>query len=138
MIATLVRGAVGPFQLQAAISAVHADAADFDHTDWREICRLYEKLHEMQPSPIVALNGVVARSFADGASAGLAALDALDLDEMLGSYMPYHLSRADMLRRTGDRASAHAAYLLARKLTDNDSERNFLDTRIAETSLPEC
>ena len=136
LIGALARGLVGPYQIQAAISAVHADAADFDSTDWGEICLLYQELHALQPSPIVALNAAVARSFADGPAAGLAALDALDKAETLGRYQPYHVARADILRRAGDSAAAHAAYRLARQLTDNESERDFLETRLAETARP--
>jgi RNA polymerase sigma-70 factor (ECF subfamily) len=133
VIGALARGAVGPYQVQAAISAVHADAADFESTDWKEICLLYQELHALQPSPIVALNGAVARSFAEGPAAGLAALDAIDKAETLGRYQPYHVARADILRRAGDMAAAHAAYRQALHLTDNESERAFLENRIAET-----
>ncbi len=70
--------------------------------------------------------------------AGLAALDGLDLAETLAGYMPFHLARADMLRRADDPASAHAAYRRAWELTDNDSERKFLETRLAETAMTDC
>jgi len=137
LIGALARGQIGPYQIQAAISAVHADAADFESTDWKEICLLYQELHALQPSPIVALNGAVARSFADGPAAGLAALDAIDKAETLARYQPYHVARADILRRAGDKAAAHAAYRVAVHLTDNESERVFLETRLAETAPPD-
>ena len=133
LIGALARGNIGPYQVQAAISAVHADASNFDATDWEEICLLYQKLYALQPSPIVALNGAVARSFAEGPSVGLAALDALNEADKLDRYQPYHVARADMQRRAGDRASAHASYHLALELTDNESERHFIESRLAET-----
>ena len=137
LIGALARGAVGPYQVQAAISAVHADAPDFDSTDWGEIRLLYQKLYALQPTPIVALNAAVACSFADSPAAGLTALDALDAADTLDRYQPYHVARADMLRRSGDRAAAHAAYRRAWQLTDNESERRFLETRLAETASTE-
>ena len=133
LIGTLARGAVGPYQVEAAISAVHADAADFESTDWAEICLLYRKLYARRPTPIVALNAAVATSFAEGPAAGLHALNAVDRAETLDRYQPYHVARADILRRSGDRVSAHAAYRLAWRMTDNESERKFLETRLAET-----
>ncbi len=137
LIGALARGALGPYQVQAAISAVHADAPDFDSTDWNEIRLLYRKLYALQPTPIVALNAAVACSFADSPAAGLAELEALDAAEMLGRYQPYHVARADMLRRSGDRAAAHAAYRIAWDLTDNESERRFIESRLAETASTE-
>ena len=133
LIGALTRGNIGPYQLQAAISAVHSEASDFARTDWDEICQLYQKLYDLQPSPIVALNAAVARSFTEGPSAGLAVLEALDKSETLGRYQPYHVARADMLRRAGDMASAHVAYRIAWELTDNEIERNFLRNRMDET-----
>lgn len=133
LIGALARGDVGPYQIQAAISAIHSEASDFESTTWDEICQLYQKLYELQPSPIVALNAAVARSFAEGPAAGLAALEALDQAETLDRYQPYHVARADMLRRAGDMGPAHAAYRIARQLTDNEIERKFLADRMAET-----
>jgi len=74
LISTLARGAPGPYQIQAAISALHCEAADFASTNWAEIALLYAKLNALQPSPVVRLNGAVALSFANGPEAGLAAL----------------------------------------------------------------
>ena len=133
LIGALARGNVGPYQIQAAISAVHSEAADFEHTDWDEICQLYQKLYEIQPSAIVALNAAVARSFTESPSAGLAALDALDRSETLDQYQPYHVARADMLRRAGDAEAAHDAYRTAWQLTNNEIERKFLRNRMSET-----
>ena len=133
LIGALARGNIGPYQIQAAISAVHSEASDFRSTNWAEICQLYQRLYELQPSPIVALNAAVARSFAEGPSAGLAALEALDKGETLDRYQPYHVARADMLRRAGDMGAAHMAYRIAWQLTNNEIERRFLQTRMAET-----
>ena len=132
LIGGLARGHIGPYQIQAAISAVHSEAPDFESTDWNEICQLYEKLYEIQPSAIVALNGAVARSFTDGPVAGLAALEALDRSETLDQYQPYHVARADMLRRAGDAEGAHDAYRTAWEMTGNEIERKFLKRRMSE------
>ena len=132
LIGALARGHIGPYQIQAAISAVHSEAPDFESTDWNEICQLYEKLYEIQPSAIVALNGAVARSFTDGPVAGLAALEALDRRETLDQYQPYHVARADMLRRAGDAEGAHDAYRTAWEMTGNEIERKFLKRRMRE------
>ncbi len=131
LISALACGAVGPYQLQAAISAVHSDAHNFEATDWAEICRLYKKLHEIQPSSVVALNAAVARSFADGPGDALVELDRLGADGSLDRYQPYHVARADMLRRKGDFGGASNAYSTALGLSDNDIERQFLKQRIA-------
>ena len=128
----LAAGAPGPYQLQAAISAVHAEAARFADTDWQEICLLYEKLHDLQPSPVVRLNQIVAISFADGAKAGLAALDELGRQSDLDNYQPYHAARADVLRRLGRDGDAAAGYRRALELTRNASERAFLERRLSE------
>ena len=133
LIGALTRGNIGSYQLQAAISAVHSEASEFASTDWDEICQLYQKLYDLQPSPVVALNAAVARSFTEGPSAGLAALEALDKSETLGRYQPYHVARADMFRRAGDMQAAHEAYRFAWEITDNEIERNFLRNRMDET-----
>jgi len=123
-------GSLGPYQVQAAISAAHCSAKRFEDTDWAEICMLYEKLYEVQPSPVVELNAAVALSFARTPEAGLAALDAL-ADE-LGAYQPYHAARADMLRRAGRPSQAADAYARAIELTGNEAERDYLCTRLAD------
>lgn len=133
LIGALARGHIGPYQIQAAISAVHSEAPNFESTDWNEICQLYQKLYEIQPSAIVALNAAVARSFTEGPSAGLAALEALDRSETLDQYQPYHVARADMLRRAGDAEAAHDTYRTAWRLTSNEIERKFLKNRMLET-----
>ncbi len=123
-------GPAGPYQIQAAISAVHARAADHDATDWREITVLYDRLHKMHPSPVIALNGAVALSFADGAEAGLAAMRGLNGDGALDGYQPYHAAHADLLRRAGRLDDAATAYRQALKITDNAAEQRFLQARL--------
>lgn len=134
--ACLRRNAPGPFQIQAAIAAVHADAATADATDWAQIVALYDQLLVVRPSAVVALNRAVAVAELDGVDAGLAALDALDVDA-LADYQPFHATRADLLARTGRRADALAAYDRAIELCDNPAEVAFLEGRRASAeSLP--
>jgi RNA polymerase sigma-70 factor, ECF subfamily len=121
----LRRNRPGPYQIQAAIAAVHSDARTADVTDWRQILALYEQLMAIAPTPVVALNRAVAVAEVDGPAAGLAALEGLDL----GSYYPFHAARADLLRRLGRSAEAAAAYEAALALTANPAQRRFLDGR---------
>jgi RNA polymerase sigma-70 factor (ECF subfamily) len=120
--ACLRRNMPGPYQLQAAINAVHSDAASAAATDWRQILVLYDQLLAYDPSPVVALNRAVALAEVEGPGAGLAAADELPLQ----GYYLYHAVRADLLRRQGRRSEAVAAYEAARALTDNEAERSFL------------
>jgi RNA polymerase sigma-70 factor (ECF subfamily) len=113
----------GPYQIQAAINAVHSDAARADLTDWRQIVQLYDQLLALAPSPIAALNRAVAVAEVDGPAAGLALVDALSLD----SYHLYHAIRADLLRRLGRLAESSAAYEAAIQRSQNAVEREFLD-----------
>ncbi|MGZ6143919.1 MAG: RNA polymerase sigma factor, partial [Myxococcales bacterium] len=128
----LRRGPAGPYALEAAIAAVHAEAARAEDTDWRQIALLYERLSRAHPSPVVALNQAVAVSMADGPAAALPLVDALS--GALGDYHLWHATRADLLRRLGRRDEAVAAYERARELTSNDTERRFLARRIQGTS----
>jgi RNA polymerase sigma-70 factor (ECF subfamily) len=118
----------GPYQLQAAIAALHARAAAPEETDWRQIALLYGELGRLQPSPVVELNRAVAVAMADGPDAGLELLDGLPLDR----YHLFHSARADLLRRSGRAAEARAAYERARELATNDAERAFLEKRLDE------
>jgi len=127
----------GPYQVQAAISAVHANAATHAATDWRAIVRLYRKLHELQPSWVVKLNEAVALSFAESVEVGLDALGELERREVLEHYQPFHAARADLLRRAGRRAEAAEAYRRALELTNNVAERRFLEERLGETTRGE-
>ena len=122
----------GPYQIQAAISALHAEAPTPDETDWQQIALLYARLARMTPSPVVELNAAVAVAMADGADAGLETLDRLRLDEALAHYHLYHAARADLLRRAGRFAEAAASYHEALTLCQNRIERRFLQRRLAE------
>jgi RNA polymerase sigma-70 factor, ECF subfamily len=124
----LRRNQPGPYQIQAAIAAVHSDAPTAGQTDWGQILALYDQLMACAPTPVVALNRAVALAEVAGAEAGLAATDGLDL----GSYYPYHSARADLLRRLGRTAEAVAAYDAALARTANPVEREFLERRKRE------
>lgn len=124
----LRRGRPGPYQIQAAIAAVHTDAARAEGTDWRQIAALYDQLHALTPTPVVALNRAVAIAERDGPRAGLVALDAV---EGLAGYHAYQASRADLLRRVGRDGEAAEAYRLAVQLSANPAERAFLEGRLA-------
>jgi len=118
----LKRNTPGPYQLQAAISAVHADAASAEATDWLQIVALYDQLLEMAPTPVVALNRAVAVAEVHGQAAGLALVDQLDLD----TYHLFHATRADLLWRLGRLSEAETAYARAAALAPTRAEREFL------------
>ena len=122
--------APGPYQVQAAIAAVHARAPRPEDTDWPEIAALYRVLEGMSPSPVVRLNGAVAVAMADGPEAGLPLVDALEPE--LDGYHLFHAARADLLRRTGRADAAAVAYRRAAELVTNPSERRYLERRLAE------
>ena len=121
----LRRNRPGHYQLLAAVNAVHTDAATYDATDWRQIVALYDQLLVVSPTPVVALNRAVAVAELEGPGAGLALVEALELDD----YQPFHVTRADLLRRLGRRDEARAAYDRAIEMTDNEAERAFLRGR---------
>jgi RNA polymerase sigma-70 factor, ECF subfamily len=121
----------GPYQLQAAIAALHATAPDAEHTDWRQIAGLYCKLERIAPSPVIAVNRAVALGMADGPEAGLALLGALAADRRVDAYQPFHAARAELLRRAGAADDAAAAYARAIELSPNDVERAELERRRA-------
>ncbi len=125
--ACLRRNHPGPYQIQAAINAVHSDAATAADTDWRQILALYDQLTEIAPTPVVALNRCVAVAEVDGPAAALAAADQLSLD----GYYLFHSTRADLLRRLGRDEEAAAAYGRAIALAGNAAERAFLERRRA-------
>lgn len=122
----------GPYQIQAAISALHAEAPTPEDTDWRQIALLYARLTKMTPSPVVELNQAVAVAMAEGAAAGIEMLDHLRLGETLAHYHLYHAARADLLRRAGRSKEAAASYRQALSLCQNRIERRFLQRRLAE------
>jgi len=128
--ACVQRGHPGPYQVQAAINAVHSVAESFDRTDWRAILTLYDQLYALTPTPVVALNRAVALAEVRGADAGLAAVDDLRASGLDGYYL-FHASRADLLRRLGRATEAAAAYDTARSLTANPVEQAFLEDRRA-------
>ena len=120
----------GPYQVQAAISALHAEAAQASDTDWHQIAKLYGALARMSPSPVVEVNRAIAYGMASGTLAGLRILERLG--ESLSDYYPYHVARADLLRRAQQREAAVAAYQVALSLCQNSAERAFLQKRLAE------
>ena len=128
--ACVQRGHPGPYQIQAAINAVHSFAPSFDSTDWRAILTLYDQLYAITPTPVVALNRAVALAEVRGSAAGLAAVDDLR-SPALDSYYLFHAARADLLRRLGRDEEAAAAYDVARSLTANPVEQAFLDAQHA-------
>ena len=124
--------APGPYQLQAAIAAVHATAPTAAATDWRRIVRLYDRLAALDPSPVVALNRAVAVAMADGPATALAIVDALAADGALDGYHLLHSTRAELLRRLRRDQEAAAAFARARDLATNDVERAYLERRRRE------
>jgi RNA polymerase sigma-70 factor (ECF subfamily) len=118
----LRRNQPGPYQLQAAINAVHADAATFAETDWAQIVALYDQLLALAPTPVVALNRAIAIGELQGPAAALALVEQLDLDR----YYAFQATRADLLRRLGRSSEAVAAYERAAALAPTEAERDFL------------
>jgi RNA polymerase sigma-70 factor (ECF subfamily) len=121
----------GPYQLQAAIAACHAGAADLESTDWPQIAALYDRLWAYQPSPVVAANRAVAVSMVRGPAAGLALLDALGDVPAASRWAPLHIARAELLGRLGRRDDALAAYRTAAQLHPPAPERDLISERIA-------
>ena len=126
----LRRQAPGPFQIQAAINAVHSDAATAADTDWGQIVQLYDQLLRFTPTPIVAMNRAIALAETHGVGEALAAIDDLGL----GDYQPFHATRADFLRRLGRNSDAVQAYDDAIALSTNLTERRFLEQRRASVA----
>lgn len=130
--AALASGRGGPYAIQAAIAAVHAEAPSAEQTDWDEIVGLYELLMRMDPSPVVELNRAVAIAMRDGPRAGLSAVDAILTRGDLRDYYLAHATRADFHRRLGQKAEARAAYARALELTGQAAEQRFLAKRLSE------
>ena len=127
----------GRYAVEAAIAAVHAEAASAEATDWPQILGLYDVLVAVAPSPVVALNRAVALAEVEGPGAGLAEVEALAAGGRLDGYAPLHAARADMLRRLGRGGEAAAAYARAAELAGNPAERAFLAGRAqAEAAGP--
>jgi RNA polymerase sigma-70 factor, ECF subfamily len=129
---SLVTRQVGPYSLQAAIAAVHAQAPSAVATDWEQIVGLYDVLFQLQPSPIVELNRAVAVAMHAGPQAGLELVDALLERGELADYRLAHAARADLNRRLGRKAEARSAYERALQLTRQETERRFLQRRLSE------
>ncbi len=127
-----LRGGAGPYALQAAIAALHCQAARPDETDWPQIVGLYDLLERRQPSPIVSLNRAAAVAMVEGPRAGLALIDAVASAGELDRYHLLHSARADLLRRLGSAAEAARSYARALTLVTNDAERRFLERRLRE------
>jgi len=125
-------GRPGPYALQAAIAALHAQAATPEATDWPQIAALYGVLSRLYPSPVIELNRAVAVAMVDGPAAGLKLIDALAARGELKEYRMLHAARADLLRRLGRRAEAAAAYRAALRLSLSEPERRFLNRRLTE------
>lgn len=126
---------LGPYQLQAAIAAVHAEAQSASATDWPQIVGLYRRLMELTPNPIVALNHAVAVAMSEGPERGLALIDAPGISERLDQYYLFHSARADLLRRLQRWEEAAAAYRRAIEQTENQVERQYLQRRLNEVLL---
>jgi RNA polymerase sigma-70 factor, ECF subfamily len=125
---------VGPYTIQAAIGAVHAQAASAAATDWAQIVALYDVLMRAQPSPVIELNRAVAVAMRDGPSAGLVLINAILTRGDLQSYHLAHSARADLCRRLGRTADARTSYERALSLTQQEPERRFLARRLSELS----
>jgi RNA polymerase sigma-70 factor, ECF subfamily len=123
---------LGPHQLQAAIAALHAQAATFEATDWQEIAALYSQLANLSPSPVVALNRAAAIAMAEGPEKGLELIDQLGANEQLSEYHLFHAARADLLRRLHRNTEATVAYTRALNLTRNPIEQSFLRRRLVQ------
>ena len=129
--AAIVRGRPGPYRLQAAIAACHASAEDLESTDWAQIAALYDGLWAQQPTAVVGANRAVAVAMAQGPAAGLALLDQLEGQAPVGRWEPYHVARAELLRRLGRRDEALVAYRHAAALSPPLPEQGLLADRIA-------
>ncbi|HEV8650643.1 MAG TPA: RNA polymerase sigma factor [Actinomycetes bacterium] len=125
-------GRIGPYALQAAIAAAHAEAPTAEATDWHRIVGLYDLLAWADPSPVVKLNRAVAMSMRDGPASGLALIDAILARGQLDTYHLAHAARADLLRRLGRTPDARAAYQRALELTRQEPERRFIKRRLNE------
>ena len=121
----------GPYQLQAAIGAVHAQARTAEATDWRQIAALYRELMRIHESPVVALNYAVAIALSEGIPRGLALIEELGTSGDLEAYHLFHAARADLMRRLGKTKDAAASYRRAIELSSNQVEREYLQRRLS-------
>jgi predicted RNA polymerase sigma factor len=128
---TLPRGRVGPYQVQAAIAAIHDEATEAKDTDWEQILALYQILDRIAPGPMVTLNRIVALAIVHGPQAGLAELDDLERDARLAQHHRLHAVRAHLLEMAGDLQAAQASYRTAAHLTTSLPEQRYLNARLA-------
>src|ERR1019366_4738309 len=128
----LSSGRSGPYSIQAAIAAVHAEAPGTAATDWAQIVGLYDVLTRMEPSPVAELNRAVAVAMRDGPEAGLALVDAILARGELSDYRLAHAAAADLCRRLGKIAEARESYQRALALSRQEPERRFLERRLAD------
>ena len=124
-----LQGGPGPYQLQAAIAAVHDEAPSADAVDWAEIAALYDRLLQIEPSPVIALNRAVARAMVEGPDAGLRLIDDLADTSLVENHL-FHSARADLLLRLARRSDAAVAYRRALRLVSTDAERRFIERRL--------
>jgi predicted RNA polymerase sigma factor len=129
-----VTGALGPYQLQAAIAATHADAATAAETNWRQVHALYLILERIAPNPMVTLNRAIALAQTEGPRAGLALLSTLDGDERLAGHHRLQSVRAHLLEKAGDQAGAYEHYRRAAKATASIAEQRYLESRASRVS----
>jgi RNA polymerase sigma-70 factor (ECF subfamily) len=132
--AALQQCRVGPYQIQAAIAALHDEAPTWADTDWPQIAALYQRLRAIEPSPVIELNLAVAVAMSEGPAVGLAMMDALAGAGTLDDYQYLHAARGDLLRRLGRRSEAAAAFRRALELMENEPERVFLEGRLEEVT----
>ena len=135
--ATLARAPLGPYQLQAAIAAIHDEAPRAEETDWPQILALYELLERLTPSPMVTLNHAVAAGMARGPQAGLDLLRTLDTDDRLAGNHRLDAVRAHLLEMAGEYTEARASYLLAARRTTSLPEKRYLEMRAARLATSE-
>jgi RNA polymerase sigma-70 factor (ECF subfamily) len=128
----LAAGPIGPYTIQAAMAAVHAEAPDASATNWQRMVELYDALSRIDPSPIVDLNRAVAVAMRDGPEAGLLLIDDILLTDELGEYHLAHAARADLCRRLGSMDDARKSYERALALAKQEPERRFLQKRLHE------
>jgi RNA polymerase sigma-70 factor (ECF subfamily) len=124
----------GSYQVQAAIAAVHAEAASAPKTDWPQIAVLYDHLLRYERTPVIELNRAVAYSFAVGPNEGLRLLDDLAAGDALARYAPFHLARADMFRRLGRPGEALESYRRALPFAQNEQVRRFIEQRLSDAA----
>jgi len=124
--ATLQRQQIGPYQLQAAISALHSEAQSWEETDWQQISALYRLLYELQPTAVVRINQSVAVSYAESCAAALNLLDEVESSGEVSNYQPFYAAKADILFRNGMHSAARENYAAAIELATNEAERNYL------------